>query len=351
LGQLECICEKEFTLDKNDKMKKLAVGIILLIALTIMAVWATKKDTTNTMSGELSDFAVQDTAAIDHIVLKDESGEVIDLQRSDEGWILDNQYKARPDAVQILLTTINKVSVKAPVSQVQMNTILKTIISNHCMVELYDNNSLIKSFYVGGADKDHSGTYMLMKGSQRPFLMHIEGFHGFLTPRFFTNQLKWRHRGIFEYRPSQIESVLVEYNGEEEKNFRIDAEGNQRFAVSTGKDLQPALAIDSFMLSAYLANYKQVHYESYEETKSADFIDSVKQSSPIFSVTVVNNKGISKNVTAFKKPIRDGYDPIGNEIEYDLDRLYLWIDSGEVVVGQYAIFDKLTKGITFFKSR
>jgi hypothetical protein len=332
-------------------MKKIAIGIVLLIALTILAVWATKKDTTSTIGGELSNFAVEDTAAINHIVLKDETGQVIDLMRGDDGWILDEEFVARPDAVKILLTTINRVSVKAPVSQVQMNTVLKTIISKHCLVELYDKNGMIKSFYVGGADKDHSGTYMLMKGSQRPFLMHIEGFHGFLTPRFFTNQLEWRHRGIFELSASQIESIAVEYYGEEEKNFTVNANGNQSFSVLAGKDLQPAQAIDSFMLSAYLSNYKQVHYESFEETKSDAFIDSVKQSTPIFSITVVNNQGDSKKVIAFKKPLKDGYDPNGNEIEYDLDRLYLWIDSGEVVVGQYAIFDKLTKGIAFFKKR
>ena len=332
-------------------MKKIGLGVVLLIILTLLAIWATKEETTNTMKGELSDFAVKDTAAIQRIVLRDESGEFVNLTRDGSEWLLNETYKARPDGIDILLSTINKMSVKAPVSQVQMNTVLKTIISSHCEVELYDQAGLIKSFYVGSPDKEHSGTYMLMKGSQRPFLIHMEGFHGFLTPRFFTNPLEWRHRGLFEYNPSQIESITVEYHGLEERNFKINSEGNQNYSVLVGKDFTSTAAIDSFMLSAYIANYKMIHYESFEETKSEAFIDSVKQSSPIFSITVVNNEGTSKTVSAFKKPIKEGYDPVGNEIEFDLDRLYLWIDSGEVVVGQYAIFDKLTKGVSFFKSR
>ncbi len=332
-------------------MKKLGIGIFLLIALTLLAIWATRENTTSTMRSELSNFAVEDTASIQRITMKDENGHIIDLRRGENHWILNESYKARPDGVTILLTTIKKLAVKAPISQVQMNTVLKNIIAKHTLVTLYDENGEMKSFYVGGPDKDHSGTFMLMNGSNRPFLIHMEGFHGFLTTRFFTNELEWRDRGIFEYSIAEIESVLVEYHENESKNFKINAEGDQRFSVLTGKDLVPAAAIDSFMLSAYLASFKQIHYESFEETKTEVFMDSVKQSAPVFSITVVNNQGVSKKVICFKKPIKDGYDPVGNEIEYDLDRLYLWIDSNEMVIGQYAIFDKITKGIGFFKTR
>ena len=44
-----------------------------------------------------------------------------------------------------------------------------------------------------------------------------------------------------------------------------------------------------------------------------------------------------------------GYDPEGNLIDNDLDRLYLELDNGEMVIGQYAIFDPLTKGIEFLR--
>lgn len=332
-------------------MKKVIIGVVLLLALAGITVWVTQQDNKTTMTGELSDFGYEDTASVDRMVLKDESGNRIVLTREESRWVLNDSFQARPDAINILLETIKKVKVRAPISQQEMDRVLKNIISNHTLIEIYANGDMVRNYYVGGPDKEHTGTYMLMKGAQRPFLMHIEGFHGFLTPRYFTNTLEWRHRGVFEYDPYNITSIEVSYPAKPEKDFRIERSSTDDLEVFAGELMSPIQSIDSFMLSAYLSNYEMVHYESFEETKTENFLDSVKTSGPIFHIVVSDRSGASKEVTGFRKPIKEGYDPKGTPIDYDMDRLYLWIDSGEIVIGQYAIFDKLTQGIGFFKNR
>jgi len=332
-------------------MRKVIVGVVFLLVLATITVWMRNSDSSNTIQNEISEFSFADTASVDHIILKDENGTIIDLKKGNDRWTLNDEFMARPDAVRNLLTTMKKVSVRAPISQQEMNTVLKNIITSHTLVEMYVGSDLVRNYYVGGPDKEHTGTYMLMKGAQRPYLMHIEGFHGFLTPRFFTNTYEWRHRGVFEYKPEEIGSIEINYVNRADKDFRIERAATGDFEVFVGPDMTPVASIDSFMLSAYLTNYKMIHYESYEETKSDAFLDSVRVSEPIFHITVGDLSGHEKKVTAFRKPIKEGYDPEGNEISYDMDRLYIAIDSEEIVIAQYVIFDKLTAGISFFKNR
>lgn len=227
----------------------------------------------------------------------------------------------------------------------------KNIISSHVLVEAFDGGKLIKSYYVGGSNQAHTGTNMLMKGSSRPFVMHIEGFHGFLTPRYFVNENEWRHRAIFEYKKDQIQNISIHYINSPEKDFNIyfnSAKNN--FAIDYGKNLaKTATLIDTLGLSAYVKNYEMVHFEGFEETKPQSLIDSVIQSTPIFEIKLTTTQGKQHSVKGFKKPLKGGFDPEGKPTDVDIDRLYLLIDNESFVIGQYAIFDKLTRGINFFR--
>jgi hypothetical protein len=332
-------------------MKKVGIGMLLLLILTGITVWVTQQDRSSTMRKELTDFAIADTAAIDEIILKDEQGKRILLKRVDNGWTVNDLYAARPDAVDILLRTMNKLSIKAPISETMKNTVLKNIIAKHTLVEAYQGGELIKTYFVGGPDREHTGTFMMMKGSSRPYLMHIEGFHGFLTPRFFTNENEWRERVVFEHAKEDIQRLEVQYMENPEQNFLIERTAQGGFGVYSGEENEAVNTLDTFMLNAYLARYDMVHFEGFEETKTEAFIDSVMQSEPMFTITLTDRNDVVTTATGFRKPLSDGYDYEGNPIDYDQDRLYLKINDDKVVVAQYAIFDPLTRGIGFLRNR
>jgi hypothetical protein len=332
-------------------MKRVLSGLAVLVLLIIAAVYVYSNQTKSTIKGEVSDFAIEDTASITRIVMKNEAGEMVTLQRDENKWILNDKFQARPDGMNTLLYTMKKLSVKSPVSQQAMNSTLKNIISSHVLVEAYDGNTLVKSYYVGGPNQTHTGTNMLMKGSERPYAVHIEGFHGFLTPRYFVDENEWRHRGIFEYSKDQIESVSIEYTNNPSQNFSISTNPMLTgYVVNYGETLsETSTAMDTLGVSAYLKNFEMIHYESFEETKSQAVIDSVLASQPIFKIDLSTAEGEQRTVKGFLKPLIGGEDPEGNPTDVDIDRLYLLIDNEEFVIGQYAIFDKLTKGINFFK--
>lgn len=332
-------------------MKKVIIGVVFVVALALISWFMYSNEQKSTIKGELTDFAIEDTAAIDQIIMKDDAGQSVKLDRTEKGWILNDQYPARKDGMNILLYTMKRVRVKSPISQQSMQSILKNIIASHVLVEAYSDGELIKSYYVGGANPSHTGTNMLMKGSERPFATHIEGFHGYLTPRYFTNENEWRHRGLFEYNPENIQELSIAYHASPSNNFKITRnQPGDTPEVYYGEDFgKKSSEIDTLMLNGYLKNYQMIHWESFEETKTEAYIDSVKQSEPYYTFTLKTFDGENRLVHGYQKPLPGGFDVEGNPTDIDVDRLYLWADSSTFVVGQYAIFDKLTKGIIFFR--
>ena len=114
-------------------------------------------------------------------------------------WWVNGKFRARQHSVDLILKTIKKIKVKHPVAVTGIEYRLSKIASKHKKVEIYTGDgNLEKVYYIGGSTKDHQGTYMLLETpedgrSDIPYVCHLPGFHGYLTPRFFTTEEDWRH--------------------------------------------------------------------------------------------------------------------------------------------------------------
>ncbi|PCJ83517.1 MAG: hypothetical protein COA57_11085 [Flavobacteriales bacterium] len=333
-------------------MKKNITTIIVLILLTALALYLYRTQGSSTIKKELSDFAVEDTASITKIFLADRSNRTILLERVDEvKWKLNNKYTAKQDAVNNLLEVIKKVSVKAPVPKVAFENVVKQISGSHVKIEIYQGSDTPeKVYFVGHSDRDHTGNYMLLDGSSVPFLTHMEGFRGFLGPRYFTNENDWRSTKIFAYQYGEIKSVQLEHTDIKSYSFKITNLGDDIFSLKSVKDNKEIENYDTLKVMQYLSLFKKVHFESFEETKTEAIIDSVKKAVPMHLITVTEANGNQKNLKTFLKPNKPGAeDELGNPITHDLDRLYALIDDSTFVVIQYYVFDPIFKTIDDFK--
>jgi hypothetical protein len=210
---------------KNNKV--LIVLLIVLIGVATVIYFNNKTETISDIEGAKSNYAIEDTASISKVFIADAQGGTVTLTKEKNTWMVDGKYVARPDNIRLLMKTFGRIAVKSPVPRSAYNTTIKSIATGATKVEIYQGETKpSKIYYVGGATLDHQGTYMLLETegvkSTVPFIMHIPGFYGYLTTRFFTEPAQWRDAVVFKYASSQISSIAVNYYETPKQSFKIE---------------------------------------------------------------------------------------------------------------------------------
>jgi hypothetical protein len=334
-------------------MKKNSIYFLLLVVLAAAVYFFVVKNKMSTLNGKDDAFAVKDTADIYKIFMADMSGRNLTLQRKGVQWIINNTYPVRNDEIQILLSTIKQVAVKYPINKVEYNDVVKEMAATATKIEIYDkNNSLLKSYYVGGADQMQTGTFMKMPGSDKIYATYVPGFEGYLSTRYSLDTATWRDRTIYSFDIPQISSVTVNYtDNRKDSSFEISVISPDSFQVKplNGKvSKMPAVKEKLFL---YLLAYKQVNAEVYRNDEPIK--DSVLHTTPFCTFTLVDNNGNPHIVKCYhKKVIEESmaqFDRNGHPLPYDVDRYYASINNGkDFVIIQQFHFSRLFKTYGYF---
>jgi len=337
-------------------MKKSSIiTISILVALVAIAVYVFKTKTkTSTIDKEASAFKITDTAAIDKIFLADKDGHAITLEKKEDGWHLNGKYKARPDAIELLLYTMKMVDVKAPVSKTAKPTVIKLMAAKSTKVEVYSKGEKIKQYYVGHATQDHTGTFMILTNLEEdenyedPFITHIPGFEGYLSTRYISEEAAWRDRMIINLRPPQIKQISMQFHEMPDSSYVIDLFSMQRFGLKTFKGQQ--LKYDEERIKQYIAYFQNISCEATFD-KTNHLVDSLKQSALPFATLTVTDRNEQKTAIQFfhKQPIIAKNEQYGVDYKYDPDRMFLSYDNGkEYAIGQFFVFGKILQTYQYF---
>lgn len=341
-------------------MKKNRIAIILVILLGSLSFWFIVNKHPGTIKENLKDFAVQDTSSINKIFLADKKGREITLERKAPGqWTVNGKYNARMDAIQTLLYTINKVDVKEPVGKKAQDNVVKRLAAKAIRCEIYQNNKLTKAYYVGTETQDQTGTYMIlidlntMQPAEKPFVTYIPGFEGYLTTRYFTEEIGWRDRGVFQYNPNDIKSIKVEVPFKPEYGYEIVVKGNNDYEVKNISKNQLLNNMDTLAVKQYLSYFQNIIFESFEVDLKEDQLDSVLRSQPLNIITVIDNSGKRNKIKLFARANKKGaVADNGKPFEFDPDRMDALLDNGkDFVIVQYLTFGKLMPPPDYFQKR
>lgn len=341
------------------------------LVFSIIALWLILSRSEGTISENEKAFAVDDTANITKLFLADKNYNQVLLEKIRPGyWIVNKKYKARNDLIDVLLQTIKNINIIAPVAIAAQDQVIKDIASRGVKIEIYKKKYLInlfdkiklipyesleKVYYVGGPTQDHSGTYMILEGKNTPFITYLQGFTGFLSPRYSPREKDWRDRTIFKFKVNQIDEITVKYPDSLEKSFSLKFLGNRNFIIKnlvTGEILSNP---DTLKVLDYFTNYFFVAFEDFPINITDKQIDSIRKEKPYFIITVKDTAGIVRKITAWKKLNAGGYNIFDKDTipdKWDVDRLYASINNdSDFVLIQYFTFDNLTKTYPYFKAR
>jgi hypothetical protein len=241
-----------------------------LLILGVLAWFATVKRNANTSVDELDVmFAVRDTSSINKIFVADKDGSRYLLDRTSRTtWTINKNIVASPILVNALLEVVRDVDMKRPCTAAERTEVVKHLAAEHKKVEIYANNELVRSYYVGGSTVDHLGTYFMLTDGQNPYVCHIPGFEGYLDVRYDVDTVGWKSPKIFFGTSKSIKAVTLNSGGQ--KALQLSRSGNDWAAEGVA-------VLDQQKLYTYLDNFNRVYVGEWKPTKGLAVADSLNQ--------------------------------------------------------------------------
>lgn len=355
-------------------MKKNTLAIIVAIALIIIAgvlVWNNRY--LSTIHGEASDFTVYDTASITKLFFADKHDQQVLLQRTENGWTVNNEYPASQRLVNDMLYTLNRLRVRMPVSLKKSDNVITRMASNNIKVEIYqivprinlfnrvklfNHEKRTKVFYIGDDTQDNNGTFVLKEGAEKAYIVHLHGFRGFVSSRFSANVMDWRDHLIFNNKMADIQSVKLEINNSLENSFEISENGRYQFSMKdfNGNNIE----YDTLRVLNLMSSFGDVRFEAFLSDVEQHRRDSILNSPFQQRLSLTTKDGKTRTVTTFRMLANaDMYDYDNNEFEEnpeiekmvtDPDHQYALLSEGnEFVLIQKFVFGKLLKPADYYR--
>ncbi len=345
-------------------MKRNLLLLLVLIVLILVSYWIYNRNSGSTISDEpLTDFAIADTSTVTKFFIADHSGRTALLERvpGQKLWKVNGRYLAREDAVKNVLEVFKRIRVRGNVPAKGKDNMMKIIATTGMKVEIYqDGDEPSKIYYVGSTTPDHFGTIMLLeipeKGrSAEPYITHMEGFTGFLNPRFFTDENEWRYTGVFEYPELNFKEVTIIDHLVPQSSFKVKYDGGNSIQLFGGSDVNlqsfnhEYSRFDSIAVKDLLIRFKKVHVNSYMTNLKPAVIDSILKMPPVFTISLLDNNGKTTSVDLYLKKAKEPR-PNAQGIVTIWDPEYFWARTpgNELALAQYYVFEPLVQPLSAY---
>jgi|694.fasta_scaffold58864_3 hypothetical protein len=328
----------------NKNLKYLVITLSILAIIYFVFV---NKPFSNFRS-ERKDFAIKDTASITRIFLADKKNNTVLIEKNADGdWYINNTFKGDLQKINLLKATIHDVEVRNPINESEFNSTIASLSTLGIKTEFYAGEKLLKTIYIGSPTPDNTGTFMMLENASAPFVTHIPGFVGYLTPRFSVIPERWKSKEIFVLQPEAISSIEVNYPVKPNAGFYIDCDGiTPKVYMNKGGKEIPS---DLNFIRYYIASFNNLYAESYLDDMPKQLVDSIKSMTPYckFIVKLRNNQMLSLDVymKASDRRTKAQFDEttmLSNDI--DPEKYYAFMNGEPTImlIQQYA-FGKLFK--------
>lgn len=349
-------------------MKKNRLILIVVLILVIVAGALLLNRSSTTIPRKDIAFAVQDTASITRIFIADRNNHEITLTRDSSGAWFVNGSPAQPAKVSSFLKTLKDLQVRNPVPLIARNNVITRMSTLAKKVEIYQvkprinifnkirlfpREKLTKIYYVGDVTQDNQGTFMLMEGAENPYVVHIDGFRGFVASRYSALEYEWRDYTVFRAGIGDIRSIQVDFPADPAQSFVLEVGEDRSVTLRGLTDNAPVMGYDTIRVLNFMTAFSDIRYESLlNDQIDRHIIDSVIVTTPKTVVSLTTRNNFTNTAKLFYKPgFSRLYQADGALLEpFDLDRAYALVnDDKDFVLIQYFVFDKVTRTLAYLR--
>ena len=281
--------------------KTLWLFILLVIMVAVYLLFSPQGR--SSLNHSDTDFAVEDTAHIHKIRLVrmiDGKPDVeLLLEKDNKGhWTVNKKYPAFQARINQLLGLLLHLKVKETLIEQGLETGKILLEKRHTLVEISDEEALIKVIQVGTATKDYKGTLMRLDGVETPYIVERPGLQGFLNSYFTLDEEVWRSNRLFDGRLDQIQAISLQDLTAPELSWqllRTNPEADWQWRGS-GSEPNPTQIMEYLNLF-----HGPVYAESFASSRYPDALDQLKLRSPDMKFNLSYFDETSSTIFLFKR--------------------------------------------------
>jgi len=308
-----------------------------------------EKDNLSTLVADRK-FAAEDIDEVHKIFIADRRGNQTLLTRQNGYWLYNDQYRARPNAIENLLDAVRRIQVKYKPPVAAVDNMIKDLSSQGIKVELYDKqDKVLKVYYIGGSTADERGTFAIMDGAEEPYVTHLPGWEGNLRFRYNLKGDDWKDKTLLAFQPEEIVSLSIEYPKQKNKSFRFFAEDGQ-YSIIPYFEVTPVInrPVNQASTEAYLIGFESIIAEAFENSNPIQ--DSILQKVPFSIIRVKDKDGLETELKLYPLiPRGVNIDPkTGIQQNAQIERFFVHYNGQDFMLAQNRILNKLLWAYEFF---
>lgn len=351
---------------KKKNLIIIAAVVVIGVLALLIARQGAKKATFD------QDFHIEDIESVTKIFIADKQNNHVLLQRvadstHDTMWTVDTIYPASQPMVDMLLETLHDMRIRQQVNKNAVPQAIKLLSARAIKVEVYQrkyfinwfngkfklfpHEKLTATYFVGHETQDMMACHMFRKGDKVPYIIHIPGFRGYLTPRFVSDPMLWRSHTIVHWDIHHLQSVELDIPATPEESFAVRRQG-EGFTFELTQSHTVVNNFDTARVAQMLSCFANLNFDEFAKNVPNSNMDTSFNAGPRTILRVTNTNGSTREIKTYLKytnPDDARAIPDSSMYEmFDLNRLYATIDDKDTVLIQYFVFDNILQPASFF---
>lgn len=282
-------------------------------------------------------FKVKNVASINTIEIDSKRFGLQTLHINNTGWYLNDSIKIRKDAIENILRIVPYVKVMNFPPKAAWDQMLTAINNEGGKIRFINRSGDdIKTWHIGGTTNDERGTYGMVSGSTKPYVIHVPGFGGSLATRFFMSNSEWRSRMIIDEAKNSFSHIKMVYPESTQDGFEI-IQGSGGYVLFDYKHVKTNASQE--LITTYLDQISMVGCESIEN--DFKYKELIINSTPHAILELTANDKPVRKINFYSNTL---------EGEGDKERLFVY-DGKDFYLAQIRILQKVFRPIDYFTTK
>ncbi len=319
--------------------------ILIILAVYVFQV----KTQQGTISSKFKEFSIADVNEVTKIEITNNTASVF-LEKIDETWTVNNNFSAKPEAVDAFLLLLNKIQVKSPLPLAVADSLTQILKTKGVEVKVFSKSKQLRHFFVHHTTTLNLGGIGVLEDSDKAFMLEFPNYNDDIVKLFYIQPSAWAENRFSIPASKTIQAVEVEIPDEPEKSFRIDylEDGKTRlFDLYNGK---ASVSFETVKLHQFTDVVKKLAMPATTDSLSQQQRAAIVYSQPSNIITFHFERNEKVKLTFFPIPVEEYLDELGRPVRFDLNRLYVTVSSNpsEMYEAKYIEIHPILKDISYF---